>query len=126
MALKEKYNEVLELGKKFDVKNGDVQEEGNQLKISGTAHTQYEKNKMWDKIKEIGGENPSDIVADIKVADESAYHYHTVQSGETLGKISSQYYGKSNEYMKIFNANDDQLKNPDMIKPGQKLVIPFA
>ena len=43
------------------------------------------KRMLWDKIKEIGGDNPSDIMADIKVADSSVYARHTVKSGETLG-----------------------------------------
>ncbi len=125
MSLKNKYEEVLELGKKFNVQNGDVKEESNLLKVKGTAKTQYQKDRMWDKIKQIGGENPSDIQADIKVADNSAYHYHEVESGETLSKIAKKYYGESSEYMKIFKANDDKLKDPDMIHPGQVLTIPF-
>lgn len=126
MALQDKYRDVLNMGEKFGVKDGYVNEENNTLKMGGTAQTLYQKNQMWDKIKEIGGENASDIQADIKVADESAFHYHTVESGENLSKISKQYYGKSSQYMKIFNANTDQLKNPDLIQPGQKLTIPFA
>ena len=43
MAVREKYQAVLELGEALNVRNGDVQIEGNQLKILGTANTQYEK-----------------------------------------------------------------------------------
>ncbi len=49
---------------------------------------------------------------------------HEVVSGETLSKISKHYYGDANKYMKIFEANRDILKNPDLIKVGQKLKIP--
>ncbi|MFA6958084.1 MAG: LysM peptidoglycan-binding domain-containing protein [Thermoanaerobaculia bacterium] len=49
---------------------------------------------------------------------------HEVVSGETLSKISKHYYGDANKYMKIFEANTDILKNPDLIKVGQKLKIP--
>ena len=42
------------------------------------------KRMLWDKIKEIGGDNPSDIMADIKVEDNTVYARHTVSSGETL------------------------------------------
>ena len=126
MALQDKYRDVLNLGEELGVKDGYVNEEANKLKLGGLAKTEFEKNQMWDKIKEIGGENPNDIEADIKVEDSSAYHYHTVVSGDNLSKISKKYYGKSSQYMKIFNANTDQLKNPDVIQPGQKLTIPFA
>ena len=126
MTLQDKYREVLNLGEEFGVKDGYVNEEANKLKMGGFAQTEFQKNQMWNKIKEIGGESPSDIEADIKVEDTSAYHYHTVVSGDNLSKISKTYYGKSSQYMKIFNANTDQLKNPDVIQPGQKLTIPFA
>jgi len=82
------------------------------------------KNALWDKIKEIGGESPSDIKANISVADDSVYHRHTVKSGESLSKIAKHYYGDAMKYNKIFEANTDQLKNPDVIHPDQVLVIP--
>lgn len=58
---------------------------------------------------------------DAAASDAETY---TVQSGDTLWKISEQVYGNGSKYMKIFEANTDQLENPDRIFPGQKLVIP--
>ena len=52
--------------------------------------------------------------------------FYEVQPGDTLSGIALKYYGKANEYMKIFDANRDILDNPDLIKPGQKLRIPDA
>ena len=124
MTMKLKYQAVLDLGKDLDVQDGDVREENGQLKVWGTTKTQYEKDLIWDKIKEIGGENPADIMADIKVADTTVYHRHVVQSGETLGKIAKQYYGDPMKYKEIFAANSDILKNPDLIYPDQELIIP--
>ncbi|MEL0456307.1 LysM peptidoglycan-binding domain-containing protein [Flavobacteriaceae bacterium SZ-1-7] len=124
MAVKQKYQPVLDLGEKLNIQDGDVTVEGDILKIKGTAKTQYEKNILWDKIKEIGGENPSDIKANIKVADESVYARHIVQKGETLGKIAKHYYGNAAKYQAIFKANTNILKNPDLIYPDQELVIP--
>ena len=126
MILKSKYQPVLDLGEKYNVKDGYVKEEDGKLKIGGMAKTQYQKDRMWDKIKEIsGGGIPADLEADIKVADNSAYHYHTVEKGETLGKIANQYYSKPSLYTKIFEANRDILDDADVIHPGQELVIPF-
>ncbi|WP_206186883.1 LysM peptidoglycan-binding domain-containing protein [Winogradskyella aurantia] len=122
--VKAKYQSVLDLGEKLNIQNGDVSEDNGVLKVKGTAATQYEKNLLWDKIKEIGGENPADIKADIKVADTSVYARHTVKSGETLGKIAKHYYGDPMKYQKIFAANTDILKNPDLIHPNQELIIP--
>jgi nucleoid-associated protein YgaU len=49
---------------------------------------------------------------------------HLVVSGDTLSALAKKYYGKAGQYMKIFEANKDILKNPDVIKVGQKLRIP--
>lgn len=122
--IKAKYQSVLDLGEKLNIQDGDVKEEGGQLKVWGTAATPYEKNLLWDEIKKVGGENPSDIMADIKVADESVYHRHTVACGESLSKIAKHYYRDPMKYQAIFEANTDILKNPDLIHPGQELIIP--
>jgi nucleoid-associated protein YgaU len=58
-------------------------------------------------------------------ADEWATEqYHEVVKGDTLSKISQQYYGDASLYMNIFEANKDILKDPNLIKVGQKLKIP--
>lgn len=124
MSVKAKYQPVLDLGEKLEVKNGDVVVEGDILKIKGMTKTQYEKNLLWDKIKEIGGEKPSDIKANITVEDDSVYAIHTVKSGESLSLIAKHYYGDPMKYTKIFEVNTDQLKNPDVIHPDQVLKIP--
>ena len=49
---------------------------------------------------------------------------YTVQSGDTLWKISAAHYGEGSKYMKIFEANSDLLEHPDRIYPGQELSIP--
>jgi nucleoid-associated protein YgaU len=51
-------------------------------------------------------------------------HTYTVKAGDTLSKIAKEHLGDANAYMDIFNANRDQLKDPDKIKPGQVLTIP--
>lgn len=124
MSAKEKYQSVLELGEKLQIQNGNVTMDGDTLKIKGEAKTQYEKNLLWDEIKAVGGDNPSDILANITVADESVYHRHTVQKGESLSKIAKHYYGDPMKYKQIFEANTNILSNPDLIHPDQELVIP--
>jgi len=49
---------------------------------------------------------------------------YTVVPGDTLSKIAKHYYGQANEWSKIFEANKETIKNPDMIKVGQVLTIP--
>ena len=55
--------------------------------------------------------------------EEQAQTY-TVEKGDTLWKIAKQFYGDGSRYPEIFKANTDQLKNPDLIHPGQVLKIP--
>ena len=58
------------------------------------------------------------------MADTSYYTKHTVEKGESLSKIAKKYYRDPMKYKAIFEANTDQLKNPDLIHPGQVLTIP--
>lgn len=124
MSLQVKYSPVLALAQELKVQNLNVSEEAGKLKLDGATNTAYEKNQIWDKIKEVGGEGQSEVSADLKVLNTDFYHIHTVESGENLSKISKHYFKDANKYMNIFNANKDQLTNPDMIKVGQKLKIP--
>ncbi|MBT8188729.1 MAG: LysM peptidoglycan-binding domain-containing protein [Croceitalea sp.] len=124
MSVKAKYQAVLDLGQELAIKDGNVTEDNGVLKIKGEANTPYEKNILWDKIKEIGGQSPSDIKANITVSDNSIYHRHIVKRGESLSKIAKHYYGDPMKYKQIFAANTNILKNPDMIHPDQELVIP--
>ena len=124
MSVKAKYQPVLELGEQLGIQDGSVREEDGVLKVKGQATTQYEKDLLWDKIKAIGGESPSDILANITVEDDSVYHRHVVQSGESLSKIAKHYYGDAMKYNAIFKANTNILSNPDLIHPDQVLVIP--
>jgi nucleoid-associated protein YgaU len=65
-------------------------------------------------------------VKDMMSVDQSGPEakFYTVVSGDTLSKISKQFYGDANQYMKIFEANKPMLKSPDKIYPGQNLRIP--
>jgi LysM repeat protein len=49
---------------------------------------------------------------------------YTVQQSDTLWAIAKKYYGNGAKYTKIADANKDKIKNPSLIYPGQKLVIP--
>ena len=51
---------------------------------------------------------------------------YTVQKGDTLSAIAQHHYGKASRWHAIFDANRDQLDNPDLIKPGQVLRLPAS
>lgn len=54
----------------------------------------------------------------------TAEQTYTVAPGDSLSKIAKHFYGKANDWHRIFDANRDQISNPDLIKPGQVLKIP--
>ena len=123
MTLGEKYSDVLGLSKELGVKDGNWKEEGGKVKLWGKTEYQLDANRLWDKIKEHPGWE-SEVVADIQATRTDVYGYHTVKSGDTLSGIAKKLLGSANRYTEIFNANKDQLSDPDKIKVGQKLVIP--
>jgi len=141
MALQEKYKAVITTINQSGGRDISVNEEGGVLKINATVPSPNEKNAIWNKIKEIGGDNPGDLVADIKMDRADAPQIasggtkesgkglgeaktYVVKSGDTLSKISKEVYGDSKKYMEIFNANKDKLSDPDKISVGQELKIP--
>jgi hypothetical protein len=125
--LKAKYQSVLALvqDQQIGVKNLHLQD--GKLFIKGTAPSLDAANKVWNEIKRI---NPKldDITVDLPV-DQSGQQSHNIQTykvrqGDTLSKISKQFYGSTDDYMRIFEANKDQLSDPDKIRVGQELKIP--
>lgn len=135
--LKQKYQPVLNLMRQLQVQVQNLNLQGNQLLIRGVAPSAEAKNKVWDQIKLIDSSN-SDLICDISVSQQApvtmtagasasgghSQRRYTVRAGDTLSKISREYYGDPNQFTKIFNANRSVLKDPNSISPGQELVIP--
>jgi len=133
MGLRDKYSYAIQTAKEVKM-DGAADEREGKLYFHGTTKTQEEANKIWDAIKTIPDWR-NEIVADIKAtggtsgaAGTSGTHEstYTVKPGDTLSKIAKQHLGDANAYTDIFNANRDQLSDPDKIKPGQVLKIPQA
>jgi nucleoid-associated protein YgaU len=127
MNLRDKYNHAIQTAKGYRME-GSAQERDGKLYFTGMVKNQDEVNKIWDAIKTVPDWR-NDVVAEIKVdpnAKQVQQTTYTVKSGDTLSKIAKQHLGDANAYMKIFEANKDQLTDPDKIKPGQVLKIPSA
>jgi nucleoid-associated protein YgaU len=127
MELRGRYKYAIETAKGFGMQ-GSAEERDGKLYFKGTVQTQDQANKIWDAIKTIPTWQ-QDIVADIKAvgggaAAPAAATTYTVKSGDTLSRIARDQLGDVNAYMEIFNANRDQLSDPDKIKVGQVLKIP--
>jgi LysM repeat protein len=135
--LKQKYQTVLKAIDQQGIQLHNLHVEGDKLVIRGTASSEQAKNAIWDQIKLVDP-NVTDLMADINVRQQqqqaaaagaagggsSAGQTYTVKPGDTLSKISRQFYGNAHEYMRIFYANRNQLSDPDKIQVGQQLIIP--
>jgi nucleoid-associated protein YgaU len=127
MGLRDTYAYAIQTAKgKF---HGGAEERDGKLFWKGTVATEAERNEIWNAIKTIPTWE-KDTIADIQVtggpaaAAPAAAKTYTVKAGDTLSKIAKQHLGDANAYMKIFDANKDQLSDPDKIKPGQVLRLP--
>jgi nucleoid-associated protein YgaU len=130
--LRAKYDWAIQTAKKLGFQ-GAATQEGDKLHFKGSVQSEAEKNEIWGAIKTIP-EWKNDINADITVVpsaqpvgtsgSSAGGRTYTVKAGDTLSKIAKEHLGDGNAYMKIFNANTDQLTDPDKIKPGQVLKLP--
>ena len=66
----------------------------------------------------------SGVSASVDTTAEVVDATYTVEKGDTLSKIAKQHLGDANAWQKIFDANRDQLDDPDRIQPGQVLKLP--
>ena len=126
MTLREKYNHAIQVAKGFRMQ-GSADERDGKLYFKGQVQSQEEVNKIWDAIKTVPDWR-NDVVGEVTIDPNAkpAAKTYTVKSGDTLSKIAKEHLGDANAYMKIFEANKDQLSDPDKIKPGQVLKIPTA
>ncbi len=62
---------------------------------------------------------------DVAALEPGNVEYYVIQSGDSLSKIAKKYYQNAMEYPRIFEANKEVIKDPDLIYPGQKIRIPL-
>jgi LysM repeat protein len=118
-----KYSTLPKAAADLGISSFQMTDAGGKLQLSGTAGYELDKNELWNAIKAHNGwEN--EIAATIAVANTDIHGKYTVKSGDSLSKIAKHFYGDAGAYPKIFDANKDILKNPDLIHPGQVLKIP--
>jgi len=138
MTLREKYNHAIQAAKQVKFQ-GAADERDGKLHFHGTVNSQDEANQIWNALKTVP-DWQKEVAADIKVSQQApsqsvapaalaapsahANETYTVQAGDTLSAIAKKFLGNANAYMEIFNANKDQLSDPDKISPGQVLKMP--
>ena len=135
MNLRQKYDHAIQVAKSVRMQGGAEERDG-KLHFNGVVESEDQKNQIWNAIK-TSSSWQQEVVAEIRVAPKAAAASapapaaapaptYTVKAGDTLSKIAKEHLGNANAYMEIFNANRDQLSDPDKIKPGQVLKLPVA
>lgn len=127
MALQAKYQPLIDAAQAAGATNLQVRQQGDVLYIDGEVPSEEVKKQLWDKYNQLDPDYRSgDLVMNLNAiggSSEAQTEEYTVVSGDSLSKIG-QRYGVS--WQKIYEANRDRIKNPDLIQPGWKLKIPKA
>lgn len=95
------------------------------VELSGTADSAEAMEKavlMAGNVKGVSEVEAGGLTAP---PQQAKVEYYVIQKGDTLSAIAKRYYGKANDYPRIFEANREVIKDPDLIYPGQKIRIPM-
>ena len=110
----------------LNVSNLSIEVEDETAKVWGEADAQPTKEKVVLVVGNTDGIGSVEDNMTVAEAEEEVIlaQFHTVEKGDTLGKIAKQFYGNAMKYPEIFEANKPMLSHPDKIYPGQVLRIP--
>ena len=114
-------NLIQQMGLKGESLN--VQVDGDKATLTGKVDSQEVREKIVLLVGNTEGIGKVDDQLQVSRPEPEA-QYYDVKSGDTLSKIAKQFYGDANQWRRIFEANRDILKDPDLIYPGQTLKIP--
>ncbi|MEW8229817.1 MAG: peptidoglycan-binding protein LysM [Candidatus Thiodiazotropha endolucinida] len=107
------------------IKDLDVSFDDGKVVLSGNA----DSAEALEKTVLIAGnvQGVSEVTADAVTAPQqkAKVEYYTIESGDTLSAIAKRFLGKASDYPKIFEANREVIKDPNLIYPGQKIRIPL-
>jgi LysM repeat protein len=140
-SLEEKAQDAIaEIGRLgLEVEHLGVTLDGKTARLTGQAQTMEVKARVMKefnarieldnvintiRVVEAPAKQAAAAPAVVEAPPPQEARVHVVVPGDTLGALAKHYYGKASLYMKIFEANTDILKDPNMIKVGQKLRIP--
>ncbi|MDR1814462.1 MAG: LysM peptidoglycan-binding domain-containing protein [Tannerella sp.] len=120
MSLQEKYGKLVTRAQEAQVQDLSVIENEEVLYVSGKTSAAV-KEELWSIYESIDPEfRAGDLVLDIEII-EGQEEIYEVQKGDNLTKIGKK-YGLT--WQQVFEANKDKIKDPNLIFPGQKLIIP--
>jgi len=123
MALQDKYQSLVTAAQNAGATNLQVRQQDNVLYINGEVPSESVKKQLWDEYNRLDPDYRSgDLILNLNVTGGgAAEEEYEVVSGDSLSKIGQRY---GIPWKDIYEANRDQIKNPDLIQPGWKLKIP--
>jgi len=113
----------------FNTSNIQVSVDDEKVTLAGTIDTVDNKNKVIVTAGNIDGISSVEdritvMQPPVVTPPPPEKQFYTVKKGDYLSKIAKEVYGNANKYNVIFEANKPMLKDPNLIYPGQVLVIP--
>lgn len=112
--------EIVANSDSMPIENLEVKVEGDTIKLSGDG-----SEEAKEKAALIAGNVKGIKNVEFEgVKEDSDENYYEIKSGDNLSKIAKHFYGDGNLYNKIFEANKEVIKDPNLIYPGQKIRIP--
>jgi nucleoid-associated protein YgaU len=113
----------------FDTSSIQVTVDDDKVTLTGKVDTQENKNKIVVTAGNVEGIATVDdrivvIQPPVVAPPQPEKQFYTVKKGDYLSKIAKEVYGNASKYNIIFEANKPMLKDPNLIYPGQVLVIP--
>jgi nucleoid-associated protein YgaU len=107
------------------IKDLKVAYDDGVVSLSGSTEDSAAMEKavlMAGNVSEVAEVN-AEALQTAEVAE--AVEYYVIQKGDTLSGIAKKHYGTASDYPRIFQANREVIKDPDLIFPGQKIRIPL-
>ena len=120
----DKYRDLEGLAGKLGVRDFSMKEAGGKVQIAGKTTYALERDLLWDAIKKHAGWEGRSGGRREGRAHRHPRHPHRASPASRCRRSPRSHLDDANRYMDIFNANKDKLKDPNMIHPGQELVIP--
>jgi LysM repeat protein len=94
---------------------------GQKQSYELVEHSQPSDNVV-SRLKQAPQADTHDKKAQAAATQENGFHI--IREGETLSLIASRYYGSAGNWLKIYNANSNIIKDANVLRPGTKIVIP--
>ena len=95
------------------------------LMIPDSGDKNYKARPDFSNVRS-GSSSAPTHPSNMPASDKGTSKIYVVEKGDSLSKIAQRFYGDAQAWNRIFEANRDQIQDPDLIHPGQELRIPEA